>query len=197
MTVTYTLFPIYIICFHLNFYLSCTIFFHLSSCLFISLFRLLIHFVWLSLCLYIFFHNHRLVHLLLCLFNYMFVYIFYVHLLLSLFISLSVYPLSFCMFTLLFISLLSAMGVIDMRQILLTNIQSGRFHLNRIFACNRPFTIFHFQCGRELSIWFYKQLLRGGGQEVSVLTLYSNDPSSNPAEAYSVFCEICVWKEQK
>ena len=35
---------------------------------------------------------------------------------------------------------------------------------------------------------------RGGGQVVSVLDFYSNDPSSNPAEAYSFFCKICVWK---
>ena len=31
-----------------------------------------------------------------------------------------------------------------------------------------------------------------GGQMVSVLTFYSDDPSSNPADAYSFFCEICV-----
>ena len=36
----------------------------------------------------------------------------------------------------------------------------------------------------------------GGGQVVSVLVFYSDDPSSNPAEAYSFFCKICVWKEQ-
>ena len=29
---------------------------------------------------------------------------------------------------------------------------------------------------------------RGGGQVVSVLTSYSDNPSSNPAEAYSFFC---------
>ena len=38
---------------------------------------------------------------------------------------------------------------------------------------------------------------RGGGQVVSVLAFYSNDPSSNPADAYSFFCRICVWKERK
>ena len=38
---------------------------------------------------------------------------------------------------------------------------------------------------------------RGGGQAVSVLAFYSNDPSSNPADSYSFFCKICVWKEQK
>ena len=37
---------------------------------------------------------------------------------------------------------------------------------------------------------------RGGGRTVIVLTLYSNNPSSNPAEAYSYFFKICVWKEQ-
>ena len=37
----------------------------------------------------------------------------------------------------------------------------------------------------------------GGGQVVSVLAFYSDDPSLNPAAAYSFFCKICVWKEQK
>ena len=36
----------------------------------------------------------------------------------------------------------------------------------------------------------------GGGQVVRVLTL-SDDPSSNPADACSNFCKICVWKEWK
>ena len=30
------------------------------------------------------------------------------------------------------------------------------------------------------------------GQAVSVLAFQSNNPSSNPAEAYSLFCKICV-----
>ena len=34
---------------------------------------------------------------------------------------------------------------------------------------------------------------RSGGQVVSVLAFYSDDPSSNPAEAYS----ISIWKEQE
>ena len=38
---------------------------------------------------------------------------------------------------------------------------------------------------------------RGGGQVVSMLTFYSDDPSSNPTEAYSFFCKMCVWKERK
>ena len=38
---------------------------------------------------------------------------------------------------------------------------------------------------------------RGGGQVVSVLAFYSDNPSLNPADAYSFFCKICVWKEQK
>ena len=38
---------------------------------------------------------------------------------------------------------------------------------------------------------------RGGDQVVSVLAFYSDDPSSNPAEVYSCFFEICGWKEQK
>ena len=33
---------------------------------------------------------------------------------------------------------------------------------------------------------------RGGGQVVSVLAFYSDDPSSNPAEAYNFSCKICV-----
>ena len=31
---------------------------------------------------------------------------------------------------------------------------------------------------------------RGGGQVVSVLAFYSNNPSSNLAEAYNFFCKI-------
>ena len=44
-----------------------------------------------------------------------------------------------------------------------------------------------------------KQVLvgRGGGQVVSVLAFYSNDPSSNPADAYSFSVEFCFWKEQE
>ena len=38
---------------------------------------------------------------------------------------------------------------------------------------------------------------RGGGQVVSVLAFYSNDPSSNPADASSFFCKNCIWKERK
>ena len=35
-----------------------------------------------------------------------------------------------------------------------------------------------------------------GGQVVSVLAFYSNEPSSNPTEAYSFFCKICVLKNK-
>ena len=38
---------------------------------------------------------------------------------------------------------------------------------------------------------------RGGGKVVTVLAFYSDDSSLNPAEAYSFFCKICVWKERK
>ena len=38
---------------------------------------------------------------------------------------------------------------------------------------------------------------RGGGQVVSMFAFYSYDRSSGPAEAYSFFCKICVWKEWK
>ena len=37
----------------------------------------------------------------------------------------------------------------------------------------------------------------GGGQVVSVLAFYSDDPSSDPAEACNFFCKICVRKEKK
>ena len=36
-----------------------------------------------------------------------------------------------------------------------------------------------------------------GGQIVIVLAFFSDNLSSNPAEAYSFFCKISVWKEQK
>ena len=36
---------------------------------------------------------------------------------------------------------------------------------------------------------------RGGGQVVSVLAFFFNDPSSNPADANIILCKICVWKE--
>ena len=32
----------------------------------------------------------------------------------------------------------------------------------------------------------------GGDQVVSALAFYSDNPSSNPAEAYNFFCKICV-----
>ena len=38
---------------------------------------------------------------------------------------------------------------------------------------------------------------RGGGQVVSVLTFYSNDPSLNPADVRSFYCKLFVWKERK
>ena len=38
----------------------------------------------------------------------------------------------------------------------------------------------------------------GGSQVVSVLALYFNDPTSNPADVYlQFFCEIVVEKDQK
>ena len=37
---------------------------------------------------------------------------------------------------------------------------------------------------------------RDGGQVVSVHNFYSDDPSSNPADFYSFFCKICVWKNE-
>ena len=37
---------------------------------------------------------------------------------------------------------------------------------------------------------------RGGDQVVSVLAFYSDDPSSNPAEAYSFFCNIVFVKNR-
>ena len=38
---------------------------------------------------------------------------------------------------------------------------------------------------------------RGGGQVVSVLTFYSNDLSSNPAEVYSFFCKMFLFEKNK
>ena len=38
---------------------------------------------------------------------------------------------------------------------------------------------------------------RGGGQVVSVLAFYSDDPSSNPAEVYSFFRNIRLEKNKK
>ena len=32
-----------------------------------------------------------------------------------------------------------------------------------------------------------------GGQVVSVLAFYSDNPSSNPADTYRFFCKICFW----
>ena len=32
---------------------------------------------------------------------------------------------------------------------------------------------------------------RGGDQVVNVLACYSDDPSSNPADTFSLFCKIC------
>ena len=37
---------------------------------------------------------------------------------------------------------------------------------------------------------------RGGGQVVIVLAFYSDDPSLNPAEAYSFFCKIVFEKNE-
>ena len=37
---------------------------------------------------------------------------------------------------------------------------------------------------------------RGGGQVVSVLAYYSDDLSTNPAEAYSFFYKIFAWKDR-
>ena len=41
------------------------------------------------------------------------------------------------------------------------------------------------------------QLGRGGGQVVRGLAFHSDDLSSNPAEAYSLIYNFCVWKIQK
>ena len=38
--------------------------------------------------------------------------------------------------------------------------------------------------------------LYGGGQVVSIFTFYSNDSSSNPAEAFSFFCNIVFEKHE-
>ena len=43
----------------------------------------------------------------------------------------------------------------------------------------------------------WSSLGRGGGQVVSVLVFHSDDPSSNPADAYIFFCKIWIWKERE
>ena len=37
---------------------------------------------------------------------------------------------------------------------------------------------------------------RGGGQVVNVLAFPSDDPSANPADAYSFLCKNYAWKDQ-
>ena len=37
----------------------------------------------------------------------------------------------------------------------------------------------------------------GGGQVVSILTFYSDNPSLNPADAFSFFMYNCVCQDQK
>ena len=61
----------------------------------------------------------------------------------------------------------------------------------------RPFKTFKIAIKSEIIDAKGYYLGRGGGQMVSVLDFYSDDPSLNPAEAYSLFCTICVWKERK
>ena len=41
-----------------------------------------------------------------------------------------------------------------------------------------------------------KQMGRGGGQVVSLLAFYSDDPSSNPADAYSFSVQIVFEKNE-
>ena len=50
-----------------------------------------------------------------------------------------------------------------------------------------------------MKIWklIKRDLGRGGGQVVSMQVFYSNILSSNPSDAYSFCCKICVWKEWK
>ena len=51
----------------------------------------------------------------------------------------------------------------------------------------------------KVGIFFAAPTTQGfdGGQVVSLLAFYSNDPSSNPPDAYSFICKICVWKDIK
>ena len=37
---------------------------------------------------------------------------------------------------------------------------------------------------------------RGGGQLVSVLAFYSDNPSSNPSDTYSFFCKFVFQKKE-
>ena len=53
-------------------------------------------------------------------------------------------------------------------------------------------------CPSEGARNFEQSLGQGGSsQVVSVLDFDSDDPSSNPADAYRFSCKICVWKDQK
>ena len=48
------------------------------------------------------------------------------------------------------------------------------------------------QCHKQIS-----KMDRGGGQVISVLAFYSNDPSSNPAEAYNFSIKFVFEKNKK
>ena len=64
---------------------------------------------------------------------------------------------------------------------------------------NRSLVYWYRSVRSQLITWLTRIILqtvntmgRGGSQVVSVLTFYSDDPSSNPPEAYSFFCKICT-----
>ena len=68
---------------------------------------------------------------------------------------------------------------------------------------NRSLVYWYRSVRSQLITWLTRIILqtvntmgRGGSQVVSVLTFYSDDPSSNPPEAYSFFCKICTWKTE-
>ena len=68
-----------------------------------------------------------------------------------------------------------------------------------VFALNPDTNVFGPVCDDSWNIEGVSSILksRGGGQVVRVLAFYSDNSSSNPAEAYSFFCEILCLKRTK
>ena len=62
---------------------------------------------------------------------------------------------------------------------LLKKLQLAQVQVTQLHTCN-------------VSTKFIRSLGRGGGQVVSVLAVNFDDPSSNPTEAFSFLCKICV-----
>ena len=67
---------------------------------------------------------------------------------------------------------------------------TSKFSVTKI-ALNLLFEIIDWSFRRKVEL--YK--VRRGGQVVYVIAFYSEDLSSNAAQAYIIFCKICVLKE--